>query len=415
MDLTIYQSCPSCGAEIELHEADRLIRCPYCDVRNFMVTGGPLRFVLPDKTPPHIPRSDILYAPYLRFKGNIFYCKGKHLKYKVVDTTLQGINVKVLPPSLGFRPQAMAVSIVTADVQGTFLRQTTKASVLLDRAAFLTEIDSEEIDAPFYHRAYIGETLSCIYLPLYIDNNVLYDAVTNKPLAQGGSEEKMKAMGIRYRESWTPHFLATLCPHCGDSLTGERDSLILSCYNCQTSWEEHKGTFRSIPWSCVAAENKDASYLPFWKLSVRASGTVLETFADFLRITNQPLVVQPRHRARELTFLLPAFKVRPSTFLRLSKNMTLRQETLPAGEQQMQKNMHPVTLPRIEAVQALKSVLAGSALNKRKLLPRLPEMHFHPLQTQLCYLPFRANGHDLVQEQNGISVAASVLRFGRKL
>ncbi len=157
------------------------------------------------------------------------------------------------------------------------------------------------------------------------------------------------------------------------------------------------------------------TYLPFWKLSVRASGTVMETFADFLRITNQPLVIQPKHRAQELVFLLPAFKVRPSTFIRLSKNMTLRQETIPVGEQQMQKNMHPVTLPRIEAVQALKSVLAGSALNKRKLLPLLPEMNFHPLETELSYLPFRANGHDLIQEQNGISVTKSVLRFGRKL
>ncbi len=415
MDLTIRQSCPSCGAEIELHEADRLIRCPYCDVRNFMVTRGPLRFVLPDKVPSHIPRSDIFYAPYLRFKGNVFYCKGKHLKFKVVDTTLQGINVRVLPPSLGFRPQAMAVSIVTADVQGIFLRQTIKASVLLDRAAFLTVIDSEEIDAPFYHRAYIGETLSCIYLPLYVDHDVLYDGVTNKPLAEGGSEEKMKAMGIRYRESWTPHFLATLCPHCGDSLTGERDSLILSCYNCHSSWEECKGKFRSIPWSCVVSGSRRKTYLPFWKLTVRASGTVLETFADFLRITNQPFVIQPKHKARELVFFLPAFKVRPSTFLRLSKNMTLRQETFSPGEQQMQKNMHPVTLPRIEAVQALKSVLAGSALNKKKLLPILPQLHFHPQQTELSYLPFLENGHDLIQEQNGISIAQSVLRFGRKL
>ena len=252
MDLTIHQNCPSCGARIELHEADRLIRCPYCEVKNFMVTRGPLRFVLPDKVPAHIDRSEILYAPYLRFKGNIFYCKGKHQKYKVVDTTQRGMNGRALPPSLGLRPQAMVVMLVTEEINGTFLPQTVKARVLLERAALLTEIDSDTIRAPFYNRAFIGETLSCIYLPLYIDDEVLYDGVTNKPLAKGGSPEKLRKSGIAYRSKWKPHFLATLCPQCGDSLSGEQDSLVLSCYNCHSSWEERQGNFSSTNWSCVA-------------------------------------------------------------------------------------------------------------------------------------------------------------------
>ncbi len=415
MDLTIQQSCPSCGADIELNEADRLIRCPYCDVRNFMVTRGPLRFVLPDKAPPHIDRSSLFFAPYLRFKGNVYYCKGKYLKYKVVDTTLQGINASALPPSLGLRPQAMMVSLVTAKVKGTFLRQTIKAKTLLERAALLTEIDSETIRAPFYHRAFIGETLSCIYLPLYMDNGILHDGVTNKALSRGSSRDKMKERGVPYREAWTPHFLATLCPHCGDSLTGERDSLILSCHNCHSSWEEKLGKFHSIAWNCVVSKEKEPYYLPFWKMSVRVTGVAMDTLADFLRITNQPLVIQPKHQERELVFVLPAFKVRPSTFLRLGKNMTLKQEEIPQGEAHMVKRMHPVTLARKEGIQALKSVLAEAALNKNKLLPLLPEMHFHPLTTELTYLPFFDKGHDFVQEQTGISLSKAVLRFGRKL
>ncbi len=415
MDLTIHQQCPSCGAQIVLHEADRLIRCPYCDVKNFMVSRGPLRFVLPDKAPGHIDRSEMFYAPYLRFKGNIYYCKGKHLKFKVVDTTQQGMNTGALPPSLGLRPQAMPVSLVTKEVEGTFLHQTLKARILLERAALLVVIDSEKIKAPFYHRAYIGETLSCIYLPLYIENDVLYDAVTNKPLAHGGSVEKMRAKGSAYRENWTPHFLATLCPQCGDALTGEHDSLVLSCYNCHSSWEEKQGQFHSIDWNCVVSASKEMYYLPFWKLRVRSSGIDMESFADFLRATNQPLVIMRKHEAMELIFWVPAFKLRPSTFLRLGKNVTLRQEKLPAGERVMMNSMHPVTLLRKEAVQALKSLLAEAALNKKKLLPHLPEIKFHPLSTELAYLPFFDQGHDFVQEQTGISIAKSILRFGRKL
>lgn len=415
MDLTIHQNCPSCGAQIELHEDDRLIRCPYCEVQNFMVTRGTLRFVLPDKVPDHIGRSDIFYAPYLRFKGNVYYCKGEHQKYKVVDTTQQGLNASALPPSLGFRPQAMPVFLVTDEVKGIFLRQTIKARTLLERAAQLTVIDSDTIKAPFYHRAYIGETLSCIYLPLYIDEGVLHDGVTNKPLAQGGFAEKMRKGGDRYHPNWTPHFLATLCPGCGASLTGEHDSLVLSCYNCHSSWEEKQGGFRKISWSCVATDYKEMYSLPFWKLQVETTGIVMKTFADFLRLTNQPTVIQKRHKERALNIYIPAFKLRPSTFLRLGKNLTLTQEKIPKGEVSMVKRMHPVTLQRKEAIQALKSVLAGAALNKQQLLPRLPDVHFKALETELVYLPFFDRGHDYVQEHTGLSLAKSILHFGRKL
>ncbi|HIP82081.1 MAG TPA: hypothetical protein EYH19_00660 [Desulfocapsa sulfexigens] len=415
MDLTIQQKCPSCGAQIELREADRLIRCLYCDVQNFMVTRGPLRFVLPDKVPEHVDRREIFYAPYLRFKGNIYYCKGKYQKYKVVDTTRQGFNARALPPSLGFRPQAMAVSLVTDEVEGVFLHQTIKARTLLERAAKLTLLDSEDIKAPFYHRAYIGETLSCIYLPIYIDEEVLYDGVTNKVLARGGSAEMMRQRGDRFRVNWTPYFLATLCPRCGDSLAGEHDSLVLSCYNCHSSWEEKQGGFKEILWSCIRSNHKGLYSLPFWKIQVSSTGILMKSFADFLRLTNQPVVIRKSHEERQLAFFVPAFKLRPSTFLRLGKNLTLTQAKIPKGEASMVKRMHPVTLQRKEAIQALKSVLAGAASNKQYLLPRLPEIHFHPLDTELIYLPFFDKGHDFVQEHTGVSLEKSVLRFGRKL
>ena len=415
MDLTILQNCPSCGAGIELSEADRLIRCPYCEVQNFMVTRGPLRFVLTDKAPDHIDRQDLLYAPYLRFKGNIFYCKGKYQKYKVVDTTRQGMDVSALPPSLGFRPQAMILSLVTDDMKGRFLRQTVKARTLLEQAAQLTVIDSENIKADFYHRAYIGETVSCIYLPLYYDNDVLCDAVTNRPFANGDSVVKKLGLGSRYRESWAPHFLATLCPRCGDSLVGEHDSLVLSCYNCHSSWDEKQGGFKMIRWSSVTSSHRERLALPFWKLQVRTSGVAMKSFADFLRLTNQPLVIQQKHTEMELVFWIPAFKIRPSTFLRLGRSMTLSQAKIPAGEEFMPKRKHPVTLQRKEAIQALKSVLAGAVLNKKKLLSRLPDISFHPLETELTYLPFIDKGHDFVKEQTGIALARSVLHFGRKL
>ncbi|MDO9040750.1 MAG: hypothetical protein Q7U64_00220 [Desulfocapsaceae bacterium] len=415
MDLTVQQNCPSCGAAIEAHEADRLLQCPYCGVRNYRVTRGLSRFVLPDKAPTHIPREELFYVPYLHFKGNVFYCKGKEVQHRVVDITHLGVKATALPPSLGLRPQAMKVSLMNEEVAGSFFRQSVKAAAILDMAAQLTVIDSEQNREPFYHRAYIGESISYIYLPLYIHETVLYDAVTNIGLGRSGPSEELKKKSLPFQKQWMPHFLATLCPSCGELLDGETDSLILSCHNCNTSWEEAGGKFRSLAWQQVPSRQQNATYLPFWKIEVKVTGVTLENFGDFLRLTNQPLVVRPEHDRMALCFWVPGFKIRPQIFLNLAKNITLTQKRLPPGETTMARGLYPVTLPRTEAVQALKTVLAESALNKRDVLPLLPGISFHPQATELIYLPFIDNGHDLVQEQTMLSVAGSVLRFGRSL
>ena len=415
MDLAVQQTCPSCGAAIVAHEADRLLQCPFCGVRNYRITSGLSRFVLPDKAPAHIPREELFYAPYLHFKGNVFYCKGKEVQNRVVDITHLGLKATALPPSLGLRPQAMKVSLMSEEIAGSFFRQSVKAIAILEKAAQLTEIDSEQNREPFYHRAYIGETISYIYLPLYIYDHILYDAVTNIRLARSGPSDELKKKSLPFQSQWMPRFLATLCPACGELLDGETDSLILSCRNCDTSWEEAGGQFRSLPWQRVPSRQKDATYLPFWKIEVNVTGVVMESFGDFLRLTNQPLVVRPEHDRMALCFWVPAFKIRPQTFLNLAKNITLTQKRLPPGEATMARGLYPVTLPRTEAVQALKIVLAEAALNKRDVLPLLPSLSFHPQATELVYLPFIDNGHDLVQEQTMLSVAGAVLRFGRSL
>jgi len=415
MDLTVEQKCPSCGATIEMHEADRLLQCPYCGVRNYRINRGLTRFVLPDKAPEHIPREELFYAPYLRFKGSVFYCQGREVQHRIVDITQLGIKTSVLPLSLGLRPQAMKVSLLGEENRGYFFRQSVTAVSVVETAAQLTFVDSEQSKEPFYHRVYIGETITCIYLPLYVHDNILYDAVTNSRLAPSGPRSELKKKSRLFQRQWAPYFLATLCPSCGRGLEGEPDSIVLSCHNCDSSWEEAEGRFRSLPWQRISSRRKEVAYLPFWKIEVKVSGVVMENFGDFLRLTNQPLVVQPEHDRMALCFWIPAFKIRPRIFLNLAKNMTVSQKRLPAGEVTMARGLHPVTLPRTEAVQALKTVLAEAALNKRDVLPLLPTLFFHPRATTLVYLPFIDNGHDLVQEQTMLSVAGSVLRFGRGL
>ena len=108
MGFTVEQDCPQCGAPIELDETDRLLRCPYCNVKTFLFTPNYFRLSLPHKA----PGKEIFYAPYLRFKGNVYYCKGMMVGHRVVDITHVGVPLKGIPASLGLRPQTLKMKFV---------------------------------------------------------------------------------------------------------------------------------------------------------------------------------------------------------------------------------------------------------------------------------------------------------------
>ena len=167
MGFTVEQECPQCGAPIELDETDRLLRCPYCDVKNFLFTQNYFRYILPDKA----PNKDIIYAPYLRFRGTVYFCKGLTMNHRFVDITNVGLEYKGIPVSLGLRPQALKMKFVTPTTRGSFLKFSLKAADILTRAGKLSSGNSRE---PILHRAFIGETMSLIYLPLYIEGERLF-------------------------------------------------------------------------------------------------------------------------------------------------------------------------------------------------------------------------------------------------
>jgi len=416
MDLTISHACPSCGGPVEMDEADRLTVCPWCEVQNYMVGGRMLRFVLPDSIPAHIRPESIIYFPYLRFKGNIYTCVGRKVGARVLDTTYQGLDMRLLPPSLGLRPQAMKIAIAGDQLVGRFIkRAATPAEVLQraeKRARSVMELDSMADE--LHHRAFIGESVSCLYMPLYIENDRIYDGVVNRPLGPASSwpEDSLEYMG--YRKDWQPAFLSMICPRCADTMQGKSNSLIVACTNCDTCWSEEKGRFSRVSFQLVE-EKGEIRYLPFWRFDVETGGIEMNTFADYLRTTNQPVVVRRTHQDRQLQFWIPALKIRPKVFLTMAKSATLSQLKYKEGQPVLDKNIVLPTLPESEAAQAIKSVFAETAVNKRDVLPLLGKMSVTVQNATLLFLPFKDTGHDLIQSHSSLSVAASVLRTARRL
>ena len=190
-----------------------------------------------------------------------------------------------------------------------------------------------------------------------------------------GGEDAFK-QNITVRSSWKYDFLPTICPRCGWNLGAERDSVTLVCGNCDTAWEVLKGKFVEVDFMAVSGEPDADLYLPFWKISAKTNGIKLGSYADFLRLTNQPIVIDKSWGKMEMNFWNSAFKIRPKTFLQVSKQLTVSQRFFKPDEKIPKKNLYPVTLPRTEAIQSMKIVLANAAVNKKQVIPNLPDMTF---------------------------------------
>jgi len=407
MGFTVEQECPQCGGPIELDETDHLLSCPYCSIKNFIFAPNYFRLVLPHKA----PNKEIIYAPYLRFKGNVYYCHDLTISHRFVDITRAGLKARVIPSSLGLRPQAMKMKFVTPDTQGSFLKFSLKAMDVVEKAANLSSASSS---GQISHRAFIGETLSLIYLPLYLEGDKLFDAILNRHIDNVPSQDIFES-DLVSNPKWELTFMPTICPDCGWNLDGEKDSVVLTCPNCYSAWEATKGKFRKVDLWSVPGQDEGTEYLPFWSISATSTGVEIKSFADFIRVTNQPIVIKKEWEDMEMSFWTPAFKIRPKLFLRLSSQITVTRRDFQLERKIPGKGLYPVTLPQTEAVQAMKLTLAGSAVNKKKVLPHLPGVKFDIKRSSLVYLPFSDTGHDMALQNASISINKQALEFGRKL
>lgn len=417
MNIQVEQACPQCGGSVTLSVEDRLLTCPYCKVKSFLQASGAFRYALPDRVNPK-KQHQILYAPYLRFKGNIFTVSESGISYKVLDTTQDGCPHPGLPPSLGLRPQAMKLVRIHKKTKGRFLPLSVNIQKILKKAARIHSMSSQEKEV-LYHRAYIGETLSYIYLPLLPREDGVFDAVLGEALPGAETAAVQGLQNTPFRPQWRMRFLATLCPRCGWNLDGEGDCLVLTCSNCDTAWQIGKKGLTQTACTLFPGPDDTALYLPFWRIAVRLPAVEIQSFADFIRRTNQPLVPQKAWEQQAMQFWIPAFKLRPKIFLRTAKQMTVSQWRLLRDQQEKElrivPNMYPVTLPLSEAKQSLKLVLAESATNKRKVYPHLPYVQTKVIATSLVFLPFKDRHHDWVQTPGGTVIPKSVLHFGRTL
>ncbi len=328
-----------------------------------------------------------------------------------MDLSHQAVKSQVFPISVGLRSQSLKLKFLSQESAGHFLNPAfplSKAMEIFDGRF------TASMPKPILHHSHIGESLSVIYSPFYVDKK-LYDGVLDKPISDNLPDSFDIKEFPSVPQKSTIRFVPTLCPNCGWDLEGQRDSIVLICRNCDSMWRGSKKGFKHIRFAHVPETNDQIRYLPFWRIKANVSGVDLVSYADLARLANLPKAVQKGWEDIEFRFWALAFKVRPQSFLRLANHLTLTQPqdkletTLPDG------TIHPVTLPVTEAVETLKMNLASFMKPKKLVFETLQEIKIKALSFILVYIPFFEKHHDLVQPKYMIAVNKNQLRLSGNL
>jgi predicted RNA-binding Zn-ribbon protein involved in translation (DUF1610 family) len=384
----IEHRCPQCGAPVVLYETDRLFACPFCRTKLYLYTNASFRYSIQTQ---HALQYDLIYVPYWRLKGLSFTVAGREMTSRFFDTSRLAVNMPNLLLSLGFRPQTLKLKFASPETGGRFLEPALDKRMAIQTFA----ANAPSLD----YQAFIGEMLSLIYAPMYIENNTLYDAVLERavcPLQDGGADLSFVTPSS---QSWPIHFLPTLCPHCGWDLQGSRDAIVLLCPNCNTAWSCKNGAFEKVPFAV-------------WRITPMIDGVCLNTYADLIRLGNLPKVVTEKLEQAPLYFWSPAFKLNPVHFLQWSRQMTFCQFTGSSHDLLPKANCHPVTLPPEEACESIVITLASLASDKRKVYPLLPDIRVLVKEIILEFHPFKVSGNELIHDPLNLRMDKNAVAFG---
>jgi len=354
---------------------------------------------------------DLVYFPYWRFKGMLFFCGPSGITNRFVDVSHQAIVTPYFPISVGVRSQAMKLRFVSSDMEGRFLKPRQSFEEI---AANFENRFGKALPKPILHQAHIGESLSLIYSPFYLKDK-LYDAILDKPVSAKIDENFNIDDFDGGSPQWHIRFVSTLCPNCGWDLDGQRDALVLLCKNCNSTWYPVGKKLKQLKFARIQGDDDNTIYLPFWRIRADISGIDLKSYADLIRIANLPKAVQSGWDDVPFRFWIPAFKVRPKLFLRLASHITVSQPREELIPELPGNRIHPSTLPVKEAIETLAITLAGFMKPRKTLMEKFHRIDIDAKSFTLVFVPFKEEHHEFIQPDYQIAINKNVLALSKNL
>lgn len=412
-DFQLQLQCPQCGAEVILHETDRVFWCAYCRVRLYLPYRIPFNCYFPARAVLQA-HEGLFYLPYWRFRGVSYALRGTQVMHRILDTSVWGYPLKGAPYSLGMRPQALKLHFLTPDTPGRFIRPSLDLDAFLQRLENTLPAGSAGEQHPLFAHSFLGQTVTLIYTPFRWSNDCIYDALTERPLmCDEVSWESMDSLEQMSREGLT--FWPTLCPECGYDLEAHKDSVVLFCPVCRCAWEAGNTGFEKVEICCLGSDKRPHTWLPFWQMEATLAGIPLNTLADFIRLTDLPRIIKPEMGEKPFTFWIPAFKLNPHLFLRVSRQMTISQQGTQEDRWPEFGERHPSCLPAGEAFRIVPILLGDLTPARETLFPLMRDLKPTLKTRRLAFVPFQQQGMELIQPRLGFSLPHAALRFGRSL
>jgi len=409
----IDHECPQCGSPVTLEETDRLFSCSFCRVRLYLLSEDYFRFYLP---PSESFSKDILFVPYWRFKGTIFFCKADGIKYTINDVSSLALSHTFLPNSLGFRPQTLKLKFLTSKVDARFFQDRVPLKKVIQNIERRFKLsDAVQASGPVYHETFIGESISLIYSPMFIQGSRFHDAILGKPVASIPKDFVDDLLTFDQEKDWQVTFVSTLCPQCGWDLLGEEDSVVLFCKNCNSVWEAAKNGLREVDFGMVPSKEANAYYLPFWRMETTIEDPAIHSYADLLRMANAPVAMKKEWEKSCSCFWAPAFKVPPVPFLRSTQALTLAEPHEEFEKKLPKSPLFFANFPSNEAAESIKVTIANTAVDRMRIFPKLPEMDIQIKKTHLIFRPFILVGNEFVESQGRLCIHKNFLQLGRNL
>ena len=410
----IEHPCPRCGAPITLGEADRLLSCSYCRTRLFLIPNDTFRYYLP---PSAAFSKDLVFIPYWRLKGTVFFCKTGKTEYRVLDVSSLALHDTSFPPTLGLRPQTLKLKFVSPELKEEFFKPHFSSQKVIQEAEMhLHFLNGSVSSTPAAYHAFLGETVSLIYTPIFIRQDTAYDAILGEAFAPVPRDFGKGSLPSYPPKDRQIRFVPTLCPGCGWDLLGERDSVVLFCRNCSSAWAPSQSGFEEVHFGSSVRKEEGLYYLPFWRMNVRIQGIETRCFADLFRGAEVSKAREDEEgEGTDIFFWSPAFKVPPKLYLRLSQGMTVSQ---PRGEFERRlprSSLYPVTLPPGEAAEGIRITLPNFLIDRKRALPGSQEMKIRVNESLLVYLPFTQRGIDFIEPHSRLCIPKSYLKLGREL
>ena len=408
-NLLIEHQCPQCGAPAILKETDRFFSCEFCRAKSYLIQNNFFRYMLPNNA---TQDKELLFFPYWRFKGTLFSCLASGVKHRFMDMSHRAAESEYFPLSVGLRSQTLKLRFASTETKGRFLKPTLPVKKVMGifQGRFNTLLRK-----PVLHQAYIGETLSLIYSPFYLDKK-LFDAVLNEPVSPVLPDDFDVSLFQEDQSDFSIRFLPAICPECGWDLDSTRDSLVLFCKNCDSAWQPSTNGFKKINFARVPGlEGDDVIYMPFWRIKAKISGIDLASYADLVKIANLPVVVRKNWDKIEFYFWIPGFKIRPGEFLNLNRRITIAQPREKLAPGLPVSRLYPVTLPVKEAAESLKINLACFAKPQKIFLSKIDDINITAKKFLLVHIPFVEKHHELIQPAFKIAINKNHLALSGNL